>query len=91
MKTNRILCRLHKSNENKNESKRFSENVNHFQSALFRTFSLGYVPKGIVQHIQLGIVVFLWHIRKEPGGGLVQQSYRGMLSMAYSEHRHPGG
>ena len=29
--TNRIQCRLHKSNENKNESKRFSENVNHFQ------------------------------------------------------------
>ena len=43
-----------------------------------------------MQHIQLGIVVFLWHIRKEPREGLVQQSYRDMLSMAYSEHRHPG-
>ena len=44
-----------------------------------------------MQHIQLGIVVFLWHIRKEPGGGLAQQSYRDKLSMAYSEHRHLGG
>ena len=59
--------------------------------AQFRTFSLGYAPKDIVQHIQLGIVVFLWHIQKELEGGLAQQSYRDMLSMAYSEHRHLGG
>ena len=44
-----------------------------------------------MQHIQLDIVVFLWHIQKEPEEGLAQQSYRDKLSMAYFEHRHLEG